>query len=216
MSRKLVAEALGTGLLVAAVVGSGIMAERLFPESVGLALLANSIATGCALVALILALGDISAHFNPLVSFAEAWQQRLSWSTAAAYSLVQVVGGIAGVAVAHVMFGNPVLEVSPHVRTGIGLWCSEAGATFGLVLVISGVVHAQRNAVAFAVGAYITAAYWFTSSTSFANPAVTIARAFTATFAGIRPPDVLPFLLAQAVGAAVAVGLCQWLRPSKG
>lgn len=213
MSRSVVAEALGTGLLVAAVVGSGIMAQRLFPESGGLALLANSIATGAALVALILALGDISSHFNPVVSLAEAWQGRIPWATSLAFVIAQIAGGIGGVVVAHVMFGNAILEVAPTVRTGAGLWFSEGVATFGLVVVIAGVAHAQRNAVAFAVGAYITAAYWFTSSTSFANPAVTIARAFTATFAGIRPPDILPFLLAQLAGAAVAVALCRWLRP---
>jgi glycerol uptake facilitator-like aquaporin len=201
-------------LLVAAVVGSGIMAERLFPETVGLALLANSLATGAALVALVLALADISgAHFNPAVSLSEFLNGRLPARHCAAYVAAQIAGGLSGVVVAHAMFGARILQVSVHARAGLGLWVSEAIATFGLLLVIAGAARTSRSATAIAVGAYITAAYWFTSSTSFANPAVTIARAFTESFAGIRPTDVPAFLAAEAIGSVAAVSLIRWLRP---
>ena len=214
LSRRLTSETLGTALLVATVVGSGIMAERLFPSSVGLMLVANTMATGAGLVALILAFGDISAHFNPAVSVWEFLNKRLSAAQCGAYVIAQIAGGLAGVAAAHAMFGVPILQFSGHVRTGQGLWISEGIATFGLLLVIAGGSRASRAATAVAVGAYITAAYWFTASTSFANPAVTIARAFTMSFSGIRPADVAGFLLAQAAGTAAAFALLRWLRPS--
>lgn len=214
LSRRLAAESLGTALLITAVVGSGIMAERLFSPSVGLALLANSAATGGALVALILALGDISgAHFNPAVSASEFLNGRLPARECVAFVAAQILGGLVGIAIAHAMFRAPILEISPTVRTGAALWFSEGVATFGLLLVIAGAARAGQTAAAIAVGAYITGAYWFTSSTSFANPAVTIARAFTASFAGIRPADVPMFLLAQAAGTAAAVAVTRWLRP---
>lgn len=215
LSRRLAAEGLGTALLICSVVGSGIMAERLFPASTGLALLANSIATGGVLIALILALGDISgAHFNPAVSVSECLSGRLPARQCAAYAAVQIVSGLGGVVIAHAMFGSPILQISPTVRTGAALWFSEGVATFSLLLVIAGASRISRTAAAIAVGGYITAAYWFTSSTSFANPAVTIARAFTDSFAGIRPVDVPAFLVAQAIGTAAAVVATRWLRPA--
>lgn len=215
LSRRLAAETIGTGFLVCCVVGSGIMAERLFPASIGLALLANSIATGGVLVALILALGDISSHFNPIVSLSEYLGKQLSARDFGAYALVQIAGGLAGIAIAHAMFGSPVVQFSIHPRAGISLWLSEAVATFGLLLVIAGASRVSQTAVAIGVGAYITAAYWFTSSTSFANPAVTIARAFTHSFAGIRPSDVPVFLVAQLIGAAAALVVANYFRPRK-
>jgi glycerol uptake facilitator-like aquaporin len=214
MARALVSELVGTALLTAAVVGSGIMGERLANGIVAIALLANTVATGAALVALILALGPISgAHFNPVVSLADASQGGLSWRRATAYVIVQLLGAMVGVAAADVMFGEPMFAASQHVRAGWSQVLSEVIATFGLLSVIRGCSRHRPNAVAFAVGAYITAAYWFTSSTSFANPAVTLARALTNTFTGIRPADVPGFLIGQGVGALIATVLFRWLAP---
>jgi glycerol uptake facilitator-like aquaporin len=197
-----------------AVVGSGIMAERLAAGNVALALLANSIATGAALIALILALGPISgAHFNPVVTLADAMQGGIAWREVPGYITAQIAGAFAGVAAAHAMFGLPAFFASHHARSGNGLLFSEFIATFGLLAVIWGCARVRSSAVAFAVGAYITAAYWFTSSTSFANPAVTLARAASDTFAGIRPVDAPGFMVAQLAGA-VAAALCfRWLAP---
>ena len=212
--RALVAELVGTALLLAAVVGSGIMGERLGGGNVAVALLANTLATGAALVALILTFGAISgAHFNPVVSFADASQGGLTWTQAAAYSVAQCLGAVVGVAAADYMFGEPIFAWSRHVRTGPPQAFSEAVATFGLLAVIWECSRRRASAVPFAVGAYITAAYWFTASTSFANPAVTIARSMTDTFAGIRPADVPPFIAAQVLGGAVATALFGWLVP---
>lgn len=214
-SRETIAEFVGTALLLAAVVGSGIMGERLASGNVALALLANTLATGAALVALILTFGPISgAHFNPAVSIADATQGGLGWSQAAAYVTAQTLGAVVGVAAANVMFGEPVFMWSRHARTGFPQVLSEAIATFGLLSVIWGCARRTPNAVPFAVGAYITAAYWFTASTSFANPAVTLARSMTNTFAGIRPVDVPAFWLGQAVGALGATVLFRWLVPA--
>lgn len=216
MSRALVAEGVGTALLLAAVVGSGIMGDRLADGNVAIALLANTLATGAALVALILTFGPISgAHFNPVMSLADASQSGLRWPVALCYIAAQLIGALAGVAVADAMFGEPVYTWSQHARSGLPQILSEAVATFGLVSVIWGCVRRRPEAVPYAVGAYITAAYWFTSSTSFANPAVTLARAVTDTFAGIRPADVPGFLLGQSVGAFAATALFQWLVPKE-
>ena len=214
LSRRVVAEGTGTALLLVAVVGSGIMAERLSGGNVGLALLANAIATGGALVALILAFGPISgAHLNPAVTIADASQGGLPWRDVPAYLLAQVVGAFLGVALAHGMFELPAFTASTHGRAGVAQVLGEAVATFGLLSVIWGVARPRPGAVAFAVAAYITGAYWFTSSTAFANPAVTLARAATNTFAGIRPADVPGFLVGQVVGAAAATLLFRWLSP---
>jgi glycerol uptake facilitator-like aquaporin len=211
----LVAEFVGTALLLAAVVGSGIMGERLANGNVAIALLANTLATGTALVALILTFGPISgAHFNPAVSLADASQGGLNWSEAAAYVVAQTLGALLGVAVADAMFGEPMYAWSQHLRSGPPQILSEAVATFGLLSVIWGCVRRRPDAVPFAVGAYITAAYWFTASTSFANPAVTLARTVTNTFAGIRPADVPGFLFGQAAGASAATALFRWLVPA--
>jgi glycerol uptake facilitator-like aquaporin len=215
LPRRAVAEALGTALLLAIVIGSGIMGERLAGGNVAIALLANTMATGAGLVALILTFGSISgAHFNPVVTLADASQGGIGWRDVPAYLVAQVVGAFAGVAVAHVMFGEPVFFASQHVRTGPAQWVSEFVATFGLLATIWGVVRRRSNAVPFAVGAYITAAYWFTSSTSFANPAVTLARAASDTFAGIRPSDAPGFIIAQLLGAGAATALFRWLVPT--
>jgi glycerol uptake facilitator-like aquaporin len=212
--RRLTAEAVGTALLLAAVVGSGIMGERLAAGSAGLALLANTLATGAALVALILTFGPISgAHFNPAVTLADASQGGLSWSEVPFYIGAQVAGAFAGVAAAHVMFEAPLFFASRHVRAGSAQVFSEFVATFGLLAVIWGCARLRSSAVPFAVAAYITAAYWFTASTSFANPAVTLARAATDTFAGIRPSDAPAFIVAQLLGAASATALFRWLVP---
>ena len=215
LGRRLAAEGVGTALLLATVVGSGIMGERLSGGNVAVALLANSLATGAALVALILAFGAISgAHLNPAVTLADASQGGLSWQEAPAYLAAQVVGAVAGVALADLMFGEPLFALSRHARGGPAQLLSEFVATFGLLSIVWGCSLRRPTAVAFAVGAYITAAYWFTASTSFANPAVTLARALTDTFAGIRPADVLGFIGAQLLGAATATGLFRWLmRP---
>jgi len=215
LGRRLVAEGVGTALLLATVVGSGIMGERLSGGNVAVALLANTLATGAGLVALILTFGPISgAHFNPAVTLADATQGGLPWREVAPYALAQVVGAIAGVAAADVMFGEPVFSLSTHARSGVAQVFSEFVATFGLLAVIWGCSRRRSEAVPFAVGAYITAAYWFTASTSFANPAVTVARALTNTFAGIRPADVPAFVVAQLVGAAAATLLFRWLVPA--
>jgi glycerol uptake facilitator-like aquaporin len=215
LPRKLVAEALGTALLLATVVGSGIMGETLAGGNVAIALLANTLATGAALVCLILTFGPISgAHFNPAVTLADASQGGLPWREVPAYIVAQLAGAFAGVAAAHGMFGKPVFFASVHVRAGGSQLFSEFVATFGLLAVIWGVVRRRPAAVPFAVGAYITAAYWFTASTSFANPAVTLARAASNTFAGIRPADAPGFIVAQLVGAMAATALFRWLVPA--
>ena len=213
LARRATAEFAGTAFLVAAVVGSGIMAERLAGANAALALLANTIATGAALVALILAFAPISgAHFNPAVSFAAALEGHLPVAEAGAYVAAQIAGGIAGTLAAHIMFSLPLISLSQHARAGSSQAFSEFIATFGLLAVIWGTMS-RANLVPFAVGAYITAAYWFTASTSFANPAVTIARSLSNTFAGIRPADVPYFLGAQFIGATAAVLLFRWLAP---
>jgi glycerol uptake facilitator-like aquaporin len=213
-SRRLVAEAVGTALLLTAVVGSGIMGERLAGGNVAIALLANTIATGAALVALILTFGPISgAHFNPAVTLADASQGGLPWKEVPGYLAVQAVGALAGVAAAHLMFELPLFTASTHVRAGAAQGLSEVVATFGLLAVIWGCSRRRAEAVPFAVGLYIVGAYWFTASTSFANPAVTLARAATNTFAGIRPDDVPLFVLSQLIGAALATLLFRWLTP---
>lgn len=207
-------EFLGTAFLVAAVIGSGIMGERLAGGNIAIALLANTVATGAALVALILTFGPISgAHFNPAVTLCDAWEGGLPWRETPHYVASQILGGIIGAVTAHLMFGLSIFSFSQRVRTGSAQWFSEFIATFGLISVIWGCSRMRSNAVPFAVGAYITAAYWFTSSTSFANPAVTIARAFSDTFAGIRPLDVPGFLLAQFAGAVTATLLFRWFVP---
>jgi len=214
LPKRLVSEGVGTAMLLVAVVGSGIMAERLAGGNVALALLANAIATAGALVALILAFGPISgAHFNPVVTLADAGLGGLPWREVPAYLLTQCLAAFVGVAVAHAMFELPAFTASTHARGGIAQVLSEAVATFGLLSVIWGCARSRPGIVAFAVAAYITGAYWFTSSTSFANPAVTLARAATNTFAGIRPADVPGFLVGQVVGAALATGLFRWLSP---
>jgi glycerol uptake facilitator-like aquaporin len=214
-ARRVVAEALGTAMLLATVVGSGIMGERLAGGNVAIALLANTVATGAALVALILTFGPISgAHFNPVVTLADAWQGGIRWRLVPWYLVAQTAGAFAGVAVAHLMFGEPLFFASRHERSGVAQLLSEFAATFGLLSVIWGVVRRRPDAVPFAVGAYITAAYWFTSSTSFANPAVTLARAASDTFAGIRPADTPGFIVAQFAGAAAATALFRWLVPA--
>ena len=215
LPRRAVAEGLGTALLLATVVGSGIMGERLAGGNVAIALLANTLATGAALVALILTFGPISgAHFNPAVTLADASQGGIAWRDVPVFIGAQLVGAFAGVAVAHVMFGAPVFFASQHVRSGAPQWVSEFVATFGLLAVIWGCARRRPGLVPFAVGAYITAAYWFTSSTSFANPAVTLARAASDTFAGIRPVDTPAFIVAQLAGAAAATVLFRWLVPT--
>ncbi len=215
MARRAVAEALGTAFLLAAVVGSGIMGERLAGGNIAVALLANTIATGAALVALILTFGPISgAHFNPAVTLADASQGGIAWREVPVYIAAQSVGAFGGVAAAHLMFGEPLFFASHHVRAGSAQLFSEFVATFGLLSVIWGCVRLRSSAVPFAVGAYITAGYWFTSSTSFANPAVTMARAASDTFSGIRPVDAPGFVLAQLAGAMAATLLFRWLVPS--
>jgi glycerol uptake facilitator-like aquaporin len=214
VARRAVAEALGTALLLAAVVGSGIMGERLAGGNVAIALLANTIATGSALIALILAFGPISgAHLNPAVTLADAWHGGIAWRHVPVYLTAQILGAFSGVALAHLMFGEPLFSASRHVRAGAPQLFSEFIATFGLLSVIWGCVRSRPEFVAFAVGAYITGAYWFTASTSFANPAVTLARAASDTFAGIRPTDVPGFVLAQLAGAAAATAIFRWLAP---
>jgi len=204
----------GTAFLLAAVVGSGIMGERLSAGNVAIALLANSLATGAMLVALILTFGPISgAHFNPAVTLTDAWQHGILWRQVPGYIGAQIVGAFLGVAAAHLMFGQPVFMASQHARNGASQIFSEFVATFGLVAVIWGCVRLRSSVVPFAVGAYITGAYWFTSSTSFANPAVTLARSMTNTFSGIRPRDAAGFIVAELAGAVAATALFAWLIP---
>ncbi|HEV8427834.1 MAG TPA: MIP/aquaporin family protein [Pyrinomonadaceae bacterium] len=216
MSRRLVAELIGTAMLLAAVVGSGIMGERLAGGNVAIALLANSIATGGALVALILMFGPISgAHFNPVVTLADAWQGGVLWREVPAYLAAQITGAFIGVAIAHLMFGLPLFFPSKHVRNGGAQILSEFVATFGLLAVIWGCGRFRSSMIPWAVAMYIMSAYWFTASTSFANPAVTLARSFTDTFAGIRPLDAPGFIVAQIIGAGAATGLFRWLYQDK-
>jgi glycerol uptake facilitator-like aquaporin len=215
LDRRLVAEAIGTALLLTAVVGSGIMGERLAGGNVAVALLANTLATGAALVALILTFGPISgAHFNPAVTLADASQGGMAWGEVPLYVGAQVAGAFAGVAAAHVMFELPLFFPSQHVRSGPAQMFSEFVATFGLLAVIWGCARTRASVVPFVVAAYITAAYWFTASTSFANPAVTLARSASNTFAGIRPADAPGFIVAQLLGAATATALFRWLVPA--
>jgi glycerol uptake facilitator-like aquaporin len=215
LARRIVAEFTGALFLLAAVVGSGVMGERLAAGNAAIALLANSVATGAALIAIILAFGSISgAHLNPAVTLADASQGGIPWRETPAYMAAQVTGAFAGVAVAHLMFGLSLFSVSTHVRTGPAQLLSEFVATFGLLATIWGCARHRPCAVPFAVGAYISAAYWFTSSTSFANPAVTLARSLSNTFVGIRPADVSGFVLAQLAGAFAATLLFRWLIPS--
>ena len=212
LARRLVAEGIGTAFLLVAVVGSGIMAERLAGGNMAVALLANALATGAALVVLITIFGPLSgAHFNPAVTLAFASRGELPWAIAGLYVAAQIIGGIAGVWAAHLMFELPVLQSSLTVRTGAGQWFAEGVATFGLLLTILGCVARAPSAVPYAVGLYITSAYWFTASTSFANPAVTIARSLSDTFAGIAPSGVPAFIAAQLLGAALAVIVSGWL-----
>ncbi len=217
LSRRLVAELLGSAGLLCAVVGSGIMAERLAGGNTAITLLANAIATGAALTALILMFAPISgAHFNPIVSLSSALNGDMKWRIAVFYILIQVLGGLLGVALANSMFDLPLFAASNKTRTGFGLWLGEVVASFGLVGLVIAVSRRQKTiAVALAVAAYITAAYWFTSSTSFANPAVTIARGVTDTFTGIRPVDVPAFIVAQIIGGISASLLFNWLVPRK-
>lgn len=210
--QRFAAEFLGTAILLATVIGSGIMGERLAGGNVALALLGNTIPTGAILVVLITMLGPISgAHFNPAVTAVFAVRREISGTEALGYILAQVLGGIVGVLAAHAMFDESVLQISMKVRAGPSQWFSEWVAAFGLVVTILLTLRANSAAVASSVGLYITAAYWFTASTSFANPAVTLARAFSNTFAGIRPQDVPPFVVAQLIGAVVAAYVCRWL-----
>ncbi|MHA7197710.1 aquaporin [Arthrobacter alkaliphilus] len=214
LARRAMAEFVGTAFLVMAVVGSGVMASRLSPNDVGLQLLQNSVATGAALVALILALQPVSASFNPLVTLVERALGILDTPTALALIGAQFVGGMAGTVLANIMFGLDAVTLSTHQRAGGGLWLGEVVATIGLLLVIFGTIRSGRSErVAFAVGGYITAAYWFTSSTSFANPAVTVARTITDTFAGIAPASAPGFVLAQLLGGAVGLFLIRVLYP---
>jgi glycerol uptake facilitator-like aquaporin len=214
LARRAAAEGLGTGFLVMAVVGSGIAAARLSPDDVGLQLLENSLVTGAALVALILALQPVSASFNPVVTLVERVLGLVSTREAGVLVVAQVVGGCVGAVVANLMFDLPAVAVAGHARTGGGLWLGEVVATFGLVVVVFGSLRAGRtDVVAYAVGGYITAAYWFTSSTSFANPAVTLARTLSDTFAGIDPASVPMFVLMQLLGGAVAVAAVRLLYP---
>ena len=213
--RRLMAEAIGTAMLLAAVVGSGIMADRLSGGNQAVALLANTVATAAALVAMILTFGQVSgAHFNPAVSVADASQGGIRWQEVPGYAAAQVVGAVAGVWIAHVMFDERLFMLSLHARSGLSQMVSEFVATFGLLSVIWGCARRRSDAVPFAVAAYIASAYWFTASTSFANPAVTLARALTDTFAGIRPVDVPGFIVAQLAGAAAATLLFRWLVPA--
>ena len=216
LARKATAEAVGTALLVAIVVGSGIYAQRLSPNDVGLELLENSIATGAGLVALILAFGSVSgAHFNPVVSLADRVLGGLTTRELVTYVPAQIAGGCIGAVIANLMFELDAVTWSTHTRSSGGLWLGELVATFGLLMVILGVVRSgQSSAAPFAVGGYIAAAYWFTSSTSFANPAVTVARSLTDTFAGIRPSSVPMFVVAELGGGIAAVALARFLYPN--
>jgi glycerol uptake facilitator-like aquaporin len=218
LGQRLGAEALGSALLLATVIGSGIMGERLAGGNVALALLGNTLPTGAILIVLITMLGPISgAHFNPAVTAVFALRKEIAPAEAAGYVAAQVVGAVIGVMAAHLMFEESVLQISGKVRAGPAQWFAEWVAAFGLVLTILLTLKVGSSAVAMCVGLYITAAYWFTASTSFANPAVTLARALSNTFAGIRPADVAPFVLAQFAGAVAALAVCRWLlaEPTK-
>lgn len=211
LARRIAAELIGTAMLLAGVVGSGIMGERLANGNLAIALLANTLATGAALLALILTFISISgAHFNPVVTISAAWRGDLSWRDVPLYLLAQIVGAFVGVAIAHLMFGLPTFFVSQHVRSGGAQMLGEFVATFGLLATIWGCLRYRPQAIAYAVAAFIMAGYWFTSSTSFANPAVTLARSLTDTFTGIRPADAPGFILAQLAGAAAATMLFRW------
>jgi glycerol uptake facilitator-like aquaporin len=217
LTRRLAAEALGTALLLAVVIGSGIMGERLAAGNEAVALLANTLATGAGLVVLITIFGPISgAHFNPAVTLVFLLRKEIAPAEAIAYGVVQVCGGVIGAFAAHLMFGLPVLQVSTHLRDGPAQAFSEALATFGLIATILGVVRYRPDMTAVCVGLYITAAYWFTASTSFANPAVAIARAFTNTFSGIRPLDLPGFIIAEFAGALIGLALMGWLLRGPG
>jgi glycerol uptake facilitator-like aquaporin len=214
--RRVLSEAIGTALLLAAVVGSGIMGERLAGGNANLALLANSLATGFALIALIVAFGPRSgAHFNPVVTLALAFNSRFPRREIALYVVAQIIGAAAGVLAAHLMFDLSLIQISGKVRTGVGQWWSEIVATFGLVFVVLSCARRHPWTAPFAIGAYIAAAYWFTASTSFANPAVTLARSMTDTFSGIRPDDVLPFIASQIAGAGLALGVDRITSPAE-
>lgn len=210
ISRRLTSEALGTAILVGTVVGSGIMADKLSDDT-AISLLGNTLPTGAILVVLITVLGPISAHFNPVVTLVAAIKRDITWSEAGAYVVTQIVGGIVGTWTAHLMFGLPIYQVSETVRTGMPQWTAEVVAAFGLLFTILGGVRFRPDAVPWLVGLYITAAYWATSSTSFANPAVAIARSLTNTFSGIRPLDLPGFIVAEIVGAFLASALASWL-----
>jgi len=212
LSRRVAAEALGTAFLLATVIGSGIMAQRLSGGSLALALLGNTLPTGAILVVLILVFGPLSgAHFNPVVSIAFALRQELAWRDAIAYVAAQMLGGLLGVWTAHLMFDLPLWQVSATARSGPGQWFAEFVATFGLLLTVLGCRKRPQQTVAYAVGLYITAAYWFTASTSFANPAVSVARSLSDTFAGIAPPGVPAFVAAQLLGGLAALALARWV-----
>lgn len=216
LPRRLLAEFLGTAFLLAVVVGSGIMGDTLADGNDAIALLGNTIPTGAILAVLILVFGPISgAHFNPAVTLSFVLQGKLSTRDAGLYVLAQVAGGLLGAVVAHVMFSEPLLEASTHVRTGWAQWVAEFVATFGLIATIMGCLRFRPEAVPYAVGLFISAGYWFTSSTSFANPAVTLARAFTDTFSGIRPEDAPWFIVAQIVGALVVTAVFRWLLTAR-
>jgi len=216
LQQRTFCEWLGTAFLLAAVVGSGIMAQKLAGGNVALALLCNTLPTGAILVVLILVFGPLSgAHFNPAVSIALALRGEVPWSTAAVFIVAQILGAIGGVWMAHLMFDLPLWQVSVTTRTGPGQWLAEAVATFGLVMTVFGCMARTPASVPYAVGLYITSAYWFTASTSFANPAVTIARSLSDTFAGIAPSGVAAFVVAQLAGMLAAVGLSQWLWASE-
>lgn len=217
LARRLTAEALGTALLLAMVVGSAIMAERLAGGNAALALLASALASGAGLLALLLAFGDISgAHFNPALTLSEAWQGKMAWRAAGAYAAAQTGGAFAGVAAAHLMFGEPVFGIATLARSGGGIWWSEFVATFGLVAVGLACARARPAMAPFAIAAYIVSAYWFTASSSFANPALTLARAATGTVAGIRLGDVAAYIAAQLLGALAASTLLAWLYHPRG
>ena len=214
LARRATSEAVGTGLLVAVVVGSGIAAVRLSPDDVGLQLLENSIATGAGLIALILAFGPVSgAHFNPVVTLAARWFGDIGTRAAVVYTAAQVIGSSVGAVIANLMFELDAVDFSARTRATGGLWLGELVATFGLIVVVLGVARSQPRAAPYAVGGYIAAAYWFTSSTSFANPAVTVARSLSDTFAGIRPSSIPMFVLCQLAGGCAAIALWQFLRP---
>jgi len=218
ITRRLTAEMLGTAFLLAAVVGSGIMAERLAGGNMAIALLANTLATGAALIVLISIFGPISgAHFNPAVTLYFAMRREIGPFLGLLYAIAQILGAVAGVWAAHAMFAVPILEVSQKLRDGPSQWTGEFIATFGLIATIAGAVRYAQNSAAYLVGLYITSAYWFTSSTSFANPAVTLARSLSDSFAGIAPISVPGFIVAQLTGVALAFAVCGWLfKPSEG